>query len=196
MIYIAHRINTIEELEQVPPQYGVEVDLRDYGNRIILQHDPFMDGVDFEEYLKNYEHRLIILNIKSERIEPRVHELLVKYNVKDYFFLDSSFPMIVAMARQKERKIAMRISEYEKIETALTMSGKVDWVWVDCFSKLPINREEFSVLKKNGFKVCLVSPELQGRPLEIDLYRKALAQEGIVYDAVCAKLDNIGKWST
>jgi hypothetical protein len=194
MIYIAHRINTVEELRNVPTQYGVEVDLRDHGNKIILQHDPFLDGEEFEEYLKHYDHRLIILNIKSERIEARVHELLAKYKVKDYFFLDSTFPMIVAMTQQRERKIAMRFSEYEKLETVLSMSGKVDWVWVDCFSKLPVTKENFSVLKKNGFKLCLVSPELQGRPMEIDFYRKNLEVDGIVFDAVCAKLANIDKW--
>jgi len=52
--YIAHRINTIEELGKIPREYGVELDLRDFGDRLILQHDPFKDGEDFEEYLKHY----------------------------------------------------------------------------------------------------------------------------------------------
>ena len=49
MEFIAHRINTIEELKQVPTEYGVELDLRDFGERLVLQHDPFKDGEDFEE---------------------------------------------------------------------------------------------------------------------------------------------------
>lgn len=40
MQFIAHRINTIDELKIVPENLGVEVDLRDYGDRLILQHDP------------------------------------------------------------------------------------------------------------------------------------------------------------
>ena len=32
VLFIAHRINTIEQLQQVPPHYGTEVDLRDRGN--------------------------------------------------------------------------------------------------------------------------------------------------------------------
>ena len=52
MEFIAHRINTIEELKKVPNEYGVELDLRDYGDKLILQHDPFTDGEKFEEYLK------------------------------------------------------------------------------------------------------------------------------------------------
>ena len=41
MEYIAHRINTVEELKKTPKECGVELDLRDFGDRLILQHDPF-----------------------------------------------------------------------------------------------------------------------------------------------------------
>ncbi len=76
MLYIAHRVNTIEQLERTPTEYGVEIDLRDRGDRLFLQHDPFSDGVDFAEYLQHYRHGTLILNVKSERIEWRVLELL------------------------------------------------------------------------------------------------------------------------
>ena len=105
MEYIAHRINTIQELKKIPKEYGVELDLRDFGDRLILQHDPFIDGEDFSEYLKNYEHGTMILNIKSERIERKVLGLMQKYNIKDYFFLDSSFPMIYSLSESGEKKI-------------------------------------------------------------------------------------------
>ena len=36
MLYIAHRINTIEALRNVPAEQGVEIDLRDRGDRLIL----------------------------------------------------------------------------------------------------------------------------------------------------------------
>jgi len=86
MEYIAHRINTIEELKTIPKEYGVELDLRDFGDRLILQHDPFKDGEDFEEYLKYYNHGTMILNIKSESIEHKVLELIKKYKIEKYFF--------------------------------------------------------------------------------------------------------------
>ena len=94
MEFIAHRINTIDDLKQISFEFGVELDLRDYGNRIIIQHDPFKEGEDFEEYLSHYKHGTLILNIKSERIELRVLELIKQYGIQKYFFLDSSFPMI------------------------------------------------------------------------------------------------------
>src|SRR5215813_649397 len=102
MLYIAHRINTVEQLKQVPVECGVELDLRDSGDRLILQHDPFSTGEDFEEYLHHWRHRLMILNIKSERIEHRVLELIKQFAVRDYFFLDSSFPMIRQLVKLGE----------------------------------------------------------------------------------------------
>ena len=72
MHFIVHRVNTIKDLLNTPVEYGVEVDLRDFGEKLVLQHDPFKDGESFEEYLKNYNHGTMILNIKSEGIETKV----------------------------------------------------------------------------------------------------------------------------
>lgn len=192
--YIAHRINTLSELKKLPIEYGVELDLRDFGNELILQHDPFVGGESFEDYLKEYRHGTMILNIKSERIEHRVIELLTQYNINDYFFLDSSFPMIYLLSKQGESKSAIRFSEFEGIDTILSMENKVDWVWVDCFSKLPITQESYTALKSAGFKLCLVSPELQGRENDIEEYKKQLFIQGITFDAICTKHYNVDKW--
>jgi hypothetical protein len=192
--YIAHRVNTIEELKKIPTNYGVELDLRDYGNRLILQHDPFKDGEDFEEYLKHYNHQTMILNIKSERIEHKVLELIEKYNIKKYFFLDSSFPMIYLLSKNGEKNIALRFSEFEGLDTILNMKNKVKWIWVDCFTKLPINQENYKLLKNEGFKFCLVSPELQGQDEKIEKYKNYMENNNIVFDAICTKIYNIDRW--
>ena len=39
---------------------------------------PFKEGQDFEEWLEHYHHGGIILNIKSERIEFKVLQILEK----------------------------------------------------------------------------------------------------------------------
>ena len=194
MEYIAHRVNTIKDLKKIPKEYGVELDLRDYSDRLILEHDPFKDGEDFEDYLKHYDHGTMILNIKSERIEYKVIELLHKYNIKKYFFLDSSFPMIYLLSKNGEKNIALRFSEFEGVDTILNMKEKVEWIWVDCFSKLPIDKENYQLLKENGFKFCLVSPELQGQNEKLSAYKKYLVNEGIVFDAICTKVYNVEKW--
>ena len=196
MEYIAHRINTKKELKKLPQKYGVELDLRDDLNgRIYIQHNPFEPGEDFEEYLKEYHHGTMIINVKSERIELKVLELLPKYDVKSYFFLDSSFPMIWLMINQGEKNIALRVSEIEGMDTARNLAGKVDWIWVDCFSKIPISRKEADELKSLGYKLCLVSPELQGRPEDIESYKKQITRDGIVFDAICTKVQYIDRYS-
>ncbi|MCY9517646.1 PI-PLC domain-containing protein [Paenibacillus apiarius] len=195
MEFISHRVNKKEELEQLSDEYGVEIDLRDdISGRIYMEHDPFKDGEDFEEYLKAYHHGTMILNIKSERIELRVLELLQKYNLNRYFFLDSSFPMIKLLSDQGEKKVALRYSEFEGIDTLSAMQGKVEWVWVDCFTRLPLNYKIYQEIKAMGYKLCLVSPELQGQPDKIEEYAEQIRNENIIFDAICTKEYNIAKW--
>lgn len=192
--FIIHRVNTRGQLQQILPQYGIELDLRDYNQRLILNHDPFQDGEDFEEYLKYYNHGTLILNIKSERIEFKVIELINKYNIESYFFLDSSFPMIYSLSGKGEHNIAVRFSEYELLDSVLTMQHNIQWVWIDCFSKLPLNEKNYRVLKDANFKLCLVSPELHGREEDIRHYRQLLLDYRITLDAICTKYHNIDKW--
>ncbi|WP_424766492.1 hypothetical protein [Paenibacillus sp. sgz302251] len=194
MEFIAHRINTLEDLIKTPVEFGVELDLRDRGERLIISHDPFSDGVDFEEYLMHYNHGTMILNIKSERIEHRVLELIQKYKINNYFFLDSSFPMIHLLSQTGEKNIAVRYSEYEGLDTILNLKGKVNWVWVDCFTKLPLDKQIYHILRENEFKLCLVSPELQGRKEDIDDYNKFLKTNEIKFDAICTKVENVNLW--
>lgn len=195
MQYIAHRINTVSELKVLDRSYGLELDLRDNINgEIHINHDPFVLGESFEEFLREYNHGTMILNIKSERIELKILELLKKYKVNNYFFLDSSFPMIKCLTDMGEKKIAIRFSEFEGIDTLEKMQGKVEWVWVDCFTNLPINNKIYKQMEKMGYKLCFVSPELQGQPEKIEKYFEQIKREQIYFDAICTKVYNIEKW--
>lgn len=186
---ILHRRNTIELLETTPKEYGVEVDIRSYGDQLIIHHDPFTMGELFENWLKEYQHRTLILNVKEEGLESRLVELMSKYNITDFFFLDQSFPFLVKWSSQGEKRCAVRVSEFESVETALTLAGKIDWVWIDCFTHFALQCDEAARLKKAGFKLCLVSPELQGRnaELEISKLHHVLLERNIHADAVCTK---------
>ncbi|MBR3813389.1 MAG: hypothetical protein IKK38_05895 [Spirochaetaceae bacterium] len=196
--FIAHRINTIAELKVLPSEYGVELDLRDdLTGRIYIQHNPFEDGEDFEPYAKEYSKNhngTMILNVKSERIEHKILEVIKKYGIKNYFFLDSTFPMIKLLSDMGEKGIALRFSEFEGMDTVRAVAGKIGWIWVDTFTKLPIDKNIFDEMKKLGYMLCLVSPELQGQPEKIPVYKEQLAKDGIVFDAICTKSYNIEKW--
>jgi hypothetical protein len=180
-----HRINTSEALLNTPTEYGIELDLRPNGNDIILHHDPFVDGENFEDFLKNYNHSGIILNTKAEGMEQRLIQLMDKYNVSDYFFLDLSLPFLIKTVKSVCKKVAVRFSEYEPIEFVSKFEGLAEWVWVDCFTANILNSNNFNYLKKH-FKICIVSPELQGHPIEwIADFKNQFANFEI--DAVCTK---------
>ena len=186
--FCCHRINTIKELKEISIEYGIEIDLRDNVNgEIHLAHDPFILGELFEEYLKHYHHSFIILNIKSERIEWKVLEILKKYNIKNYFFLDSSFPMIHQMISKGENNIVLRFSEFEGIDTIRNMKNKVKWVWVDCFTKNPLNYDIYKELKQMNYKLCFVSPELQSQSEKINIYKNYFQENDIILDMICTK---------
>lgn len=193
MEIIAHRRNQIYQLRETDRKYGVEVDIRSSGADLIIHHDPFHSGELFLDWLEHYEHGTLILNVKEEGLEKALIDLMKKRNIDQYFFLDQSFPFLVKYARQGERRCAVRVSEYESITTALNLAGLIDWVWLDCFSKFPITDSEYSALKGAGLKVCLVSPELQGRESESDLREvyERVVQFGYGIDAVCTKLPGV-----
>ena len=194
MLKIQHRINTSAELEQVPVDYGVEIDIRSDNKRLYLHHDPFTQGESFEDWLKNYKHSFLILNVKEEGLEIRILELLAEYKIKNYFFLDQSFPFIVKHANLLDRNSAIRISEFELVESALKSSSIAKWVWVDCFTIFPINSNDYKRLKEEGgFKICIVSPELQGKnnQSEITNFRANIEKLNITGDAVCTKFPHL-----
>jgi hypothetical protein len=189
MIVVRHRRNTPEELSATDPALGIEVDIRSRGERLIVHHDAFVDGEDFERWLDGYRHRLLILNVKEEGLETRLMALMRERGIEDWFFLDQSFPFLIRTARAGESRCAVRVSEYESIETALSLAGQVRWVWVDCFTRFPLDRDQAERLRGAGFALCLVSPELQGRDAAtaIPALRATLDAAGIVADAVCTK---------
>ena len=193
MEFITHQVNSIKDLKRIPNDYGLEVDLRDYGSQLILQHDPFKHGENFEEYLKHYNHGTIILNIKSEGIEFRVIELLTKYKVTKYFFLDCSFPMIYLLSKAGEKNIAIRLSEFEGLDTTLKMQNRINWVWIDCFNHFSLDRDKYSKIKAAGLKICLVSPELQNQKDKITEHIKIIKNKDFKIEAVCSKYPGVWK---
>lgn len=189
MKLIRHRRNTREQLRETPTEFGVEMDLRSYGDELIIHHDPFVVGERFEPWLAEYRHGTLILNVKEEGLEERLIALMRSHGIEDYFFLDQSFPFLVRTATRGERRCAVRLSEFETIDNALNLAGRVDWVWVDCFTRFPLDGKGAERLHDAGFKICLASPELHGHvaPEDIPTMRSLLQREGIAADAVCTK---------
>ena len=187
VLYIAHRVNKSSDALAVSPEYGIECDIRE---GLVVTHDHGTTGESFEEFNKSLgDKRLVILNVKCEGIEPTLIE-----SIKcPYFLLDCGFPMIHKL---KNKNVALRFSEYERMDTLRTMAGQIDWVWLDSFEDIHIKKSEYDEIKALGYKICIVSPELPGRSTkEITKYANYLVDNGMNdVDAICTKSWNIELW--
>ena len=194
MIKIIHRINIKDDLLNIPTKYGVEVDIRSADDKLIISHDPFIQGEDFMDWMALYKHEILILNVKEEGLEDRLIAIMANFKVDNFFFLDQSFPFLLKTSRQGESRSAVRVSEFEDVHTAMNLAGKVQWVWVDCFSRFPLSQQQADLLQtEGGFKLCFVSPELQSRAGKGSIidFRKRIEARGIMGDAVCTKYPNL-----
>ena len=193
MEVIGHRINKIQKLKTINPIFGVEIDLRSYGNDLILSHDPYKKGDKFEDFIKEYRHGTLVLNIKESGIESAVIALIQKYNtVKNFFLLDVEFPYVFSASKNGLKNIAIRFSEFESINTLKRFRGLIDWVWIDTFTKLPLNQKSLEILKY--FKTCLVCPERWQRPEDISFYKTRLKKMKFSLDAVMTSENTIKFW--
>ncbi len=194
MLKIIHRINKSQQLAKIPKEYGVEVDIRNDGRRLILNHEPYGGGEGFGAYCRKFGHAFMIANVKTEGIEQDVLAELEKNGIEDFFLLDLTFPSIVRLSRAGEHRLAVRFSEYEPLEAALSAKGMADWAWIDTFTRLPLDGKSNARLKRAGFRTCLVCPERWGRPYDIAKYRNRMKEEDALPDAVMASLAYAPGW--
>jgi hypothetical protein len=192
---IAHRINTLDQLKHLPSDMPIEFDVRESDYECTVRHDAFTPGESLISLLPYLKTRLCIVNVKCEGLEHYILKLFRLYSIESFFFLDCSIPMIHKLTRGGESRIAVRWSEYEGIESVKAWAGKVQWVWVDCFTKYPLTKQTAEELQELGFKLCLVSPELQGRDTDIEPYCEDLLKLGVHPDAVCTKAYNFHRWA-
>ena len=63
---------------------------------------------------------------------------------KDYI----KFATLLKTLNVNEKRCAVRFSEFEDINTVYNLSNKINWVWVDHFTKFPLNKITSDTLKK------------------------------------------------
>lgn len=188
-LLVAHRRNAPAELAATPAHLGIEMDIRSHGDRLVVTHEPFDPGVDLEEWLDGYAHAYLVANVKEEGLEERVEAALAARGIGEWAYLDQSFPFLVRTVRRGETRCMVRVSEYESVATALALQPRAQWVWLDSFTGALPPRADLAALAGTGYRVMVVSPELQGRApeAEVDGIRGALREAGLRLDAVCTK---------
>jgi len=192
MEIVVHRVNTVAGLQDLPLDYGAEIDIRAHGRELILHHEPYETGEQLADYLDHYRHGLLVLNIKSDGIEDDVVEMVQGRGIARYFLLDVEFPYISRSSRRGETDAAIRYSEDEDIATVKKFVDKAEWVWVDCVTHLPLTEKMVEDLRP--FKTCLVCPERWGRPGDIPVYQAQMRGLGFEPDAVMTARAHARDW--
>lgn len=191
MIIIKHRVNKINELKNTPKKYGVEIDLRSIKNKIILHHDPYLNGDKFTNWIKIFKHRFLVLNVKEEGLENKIINILKKNKISNFFFHDQTFSTL--LKNMNKTKVSIRYSEFEDLKNYDYLFKKIKWIWVDHFTKFPLKINLYKLLKKNNVKICIVSPELVNNKFKNKIVnlQKILSKNKMKIDAVCTKFPEL-----
>ena len=146
--------------------WGVETDLRDQGDKLVISHD--MPGekpaMDFEYFLDLYQsyHKTmcLALNIKADGLLNAIRTTLAKRGISTYFLFDMSFPEALLCKRGKI-PFYSRQSEYE---TEIQLAEECAGIWLDAFEGEWYTMDVIDNHLKAGKQVAIVSPELHKRP--------------------------------
>ena len=109
MEIILHRINLLRKLRKLPTFFGTEIDIRSNGSKLILNHEPNTKGDKLEDYLSEYKHGTLILNIKEAGIENEVIKKVKQAKINSYFLLDVEYPYIFKSIKKKTKKYSHQI---------------------------------------------------------------------------------------
>lgn len=159
--------NTLDALcAAMKKGYGFESDIRDYCEKLVISHNMAdASSPDAKEVLKELEQYqdqcCFAINIKADGLEEQLKQLLEHYHICHYFTFDMSVPQMIAYA-QAGLSFFTRRSEYE---TEPVLYQEASGVWVDAFEDDSfITAELLNKYIYDGKAVCLVSPDLHGRP--------------------------------
>lgn len=177
MIILAHRGTWFAPDERNTPVaferafaagFGVETDVRDHDGRLVIAHDPPAgEGLLlFDDLLALYARRgapgRLAVNVKADGLSGMVEEALARAGIANAFVFDMSAPETLRYLRGR-LKVFTRESEYE---APPAFYDRAQGVWLDCFERDWIDEGAVRRHLAAGKAVCVVSPELHGRPHE------------------------------
>ena len=152
--------------------FGIETDVRDYKGKLVISHDVpndkkqillFRDFITKISKMRQVNEVQLAINIKSCGLGKLLHQELSHMGcLKNVFVFDMSVPdMLIYLRKKFPWKVYGRLSEYE---SDLTLLKEMDGLWLDQFEKNWVNDSKLRELFKFNKELCIVSPELHGRP--------------------------------
>lgn len=166
MRIIVHRTNTAAAFRRaLAGGFGAELDVRDARGALVVSHDmPAAGAPRLEAFLKLYAaagaRAALAVNVKSCGLQEPLRRLLRRYGIADYFVFDMAVPDGLEYARLGLRLYTRR-SEHEP---APAFCREAAGVWYDEFRAGRLGFAGVAAYLRAGKRVCVVSPELHGRP--------------------------------
>jgi hypothetical protein len=144
--------------------YGLETDVRDYGGRLVISHDPpTADALPLETLLDDYRRMgasgALALNIKSDGLAAPMVAALQSYEVANYFVFDMSVPDML----HYHRLGANAYSRHSDVETEIVGLDCSQGIWLDAFQTDWYDAATIHRLLASEKQVAVVSSELHGR---------------------------------
>lgn len=171
MKIIAHRGYWKSEIEKntatafnraISLGFGIETDVRDVGNKLMIAHDPFsvaeISFLDFYNDVKDLELTFAI-NIKADGLSDHLAQIIDSGRKANFVFFDMSGP---EHRKYIERKLSAlnRVSEFER---PFAFPDQVDDFWLDSFESENWQKGWLEENVRKARRVFIVSPELHGR---------------------------------
>lgn len=168
--------NSLKAIEKAfASGFGLETDLRDLAGRVVVSHDcpdnkASPDLNDLLALYKEYGASLpLALNIKSDGLQHSCKAALEvgEIDLVSVFFFDMSVPDALTYLKQ-DLPCFTRYSDEEEHPSFL---DRARGIWLDGFEEDCVDESVFKRFFDMGLPICLVSPELHGRP-HIDVWQK------------------------
>lgn len=145
--------------------FGIETDVRDHAGCLVVSHDmPSGHEQPFADLLARYVHRgqpgPLALNIKADGLADAVHDACATRNVTAYFCFDMSVPD----GRSYLARAMPLYGRRSELEPASPFLDRCDGIWLDAFMNDWFTVDDILAWTTAGKQVCIVSPELHGRP--------------------------------
>jgi glycerophosphoryl diester phosphodiesterase len=144
--------------------FGTETDLRDLGGRLVVSHDPPVQGALAAEMMLEIHQRHdpqlpLALNIKADGLQRLLVDLVERFALKDAFVFDMSVPDTI----QWMKSGLPVFTRHSDVEETPALYKEASGIWLDGFYSDWWDATHIRQHLDAGKRVCIVSPELHRR---------------------------------
>ena len=145
--------------------FGTETDLRDAAGKLVVSHDPALAHAMQAEVMlgihRRYDSSLpLALNVKADGLQHLVVDAIKQFAPADVFVFDMSVPDTIHWLKAG----VPVFTRHSDVEPAPVLYEQAAGIWLDGFHSDWWEMATIQGHLDRGKRVCVVSPELHGRP--------------------------------